>query len=159
VEVATTKLLGRCVVSGMVAGAALGACFMVGLFVVEVLSENAFESVEVLPVAVGAAAVVGAVAGAGVGLVAAMAVKVPLAHGRTTAARAITAVVAAIGAGVTPYLVYGPLEPGEDGTGLGVAIAVVMLVAAVTGWLLTSVLLRPHDRDHDGLAGRSGPQP
>jgi hypothetical protein len=60
---------------------------------------------------------------------------------------------------VPPYLVYGPVEPGGDGAGLGVAIGVVVLVAAVTGWLLTSVLLRPHDRDHDDLAGRSAPQP
>ena len=143
-EPSTGRLLERSVVTGIVAGAALGACFMLGLAVLEILSANATEP-ELLPIAVAAAAAVGAVVGAPVGLVVGMAAPAPLSRGSVTAARATVASVAAIGAGATVLLVYGPLGPGEEGARLGVAVAVVMVAAAVAGWFLTSVLLRPHD--------------
>jgi hypothetical protein len=135
-------LLGRSSVTGMVAGAVLGATFMLVLAVLELRSTGLLE-VEVVPIAVGAAAIVGAVAGAPVGLVAGMLAKRPLARGNAAVVRAIVAVVAASGAGTTVYLVYGPFGPGEDGARLAVAVGVVMVVAAVTGWILASVLLRP----------------
>lgn len=142
----TGKLLERSVVTGVLAGAALGACFMLGLAVLEVLSANAPGlELEVVPVAVGAAALVGAVMGAPVGLAAGLGARAPLAHGNVTAARAAVGSVGALGAGATVFLVYGPFGSGEYGAALGVAVAVVMLCAGVAGWFLTSVLSRPHD--------------
>ncbi len=141
-----SKLLERSVVTGVVAGAALGACFMLGLAVLEILSTNAPElELEVVPIAVGAAALVGAVMGAPIGLVAGLGARAPLARGNVTAAHAVVGSVGAIGAGATVYLVYGPFGSGEDGAWLAVTVAVVMLGAGVAGWFLTSVLSRPHD--------------
>jgi len=140
----TVKLLERSVVSGLVAGAALGGCFMLGLAVLEILSGHATE-LELVPVAVAAAAVVGAVVGAPVGLVAGLGARAPLARGNLTVARVIVASVGAIGAGATLSVVYGPLGLWGDCARLGAAVAVVMLGAAVAGWFLASLLLRPHD--------------
>jgi hypothetical protein len=107
----TVKLLERSLVVGLIAGAALGACFMLGLAVLEILSGHATE-LELVPIAVAAAAAaaaVGAVVGVPVGLVAGLGARVPLARGNVTAARAIVGSVGAIGAGATLSLVYGPL--------------------------------------------------
>lgn len=109
-EPSTGRLLEHSLVTGIVAGTALGACFMLGLAGLEILSANASD-LELVPIAV-------------------------------AAARAIIGSVAAIGAGATVYLVYGPLGSGEDGARLGLAVATVMLGAAVAGWFLTLMLLR-----------------
>lgn len=60
---------------------------------------------------------------------------------------ATSASVAAIGAGATVSLVYGPLGPGVEGARLGVTVVVVMLGVVVAGGFLASVLLRPRDGD------------
>jgi hypothetical protein len=109
-------LLGRSSVTGMVAGAVLGATFMLVLAVLELRSTSLLD-VEVVPLAVGAAAIVGAVAGAPVGLVVGMLAKRPLARGNAAADRAVVGVVARAGQARRSTWCTGRSVPGRTAPG------------------------------------------